>query len=181
MKNLQHQGYSEWLVIRCQQGEMTAFNDLLEHWHRRFYLYALRRLGDRDAALDATQDCLLSISRGLQNLADPAAFPKWSYQILERRCVDNLRRTLRDREVLQADDGITDSGIEEQDALNSRLTVQELLATLDPRLETVLRLFYLEELGIEEIAEICALPPGTVKSRLYYARKLLAGALQDSE
>lgn len=177
MEHLKHQGYNEWLIIRCQQGEREAFDALLEHWHRRFFLYALKRLGDRDAALDVTQECLLSISRGLGGLADPAAFPKWSFRILERRCVDSLRRTIRDRDVFQPQ---TDGELPElagRDTMESTLTAHALLDTLDGRLAAILRLYYLEELSIGEIAEITALPTGTVKSRLFYARKLLGATL----
>lgn len=178
MEHLQGQAYNEWLVIRCQQGEDEAFTALVELWHRRYYLYALRRLGDRDAALDATQECLLSISRSLGQLSDPATFPKWSFRILERRCVDSLRRKLRDRKLFP-EDGAELPEVGSEDGVESSLTVQELLAGLDPRLEIVLRLYYLEELSLDEIAEICELPTGTVKSRLFYARKLLAGVLKE--
>lgn len=95
--------------------------------------------------------------------------------------MDSLRRMQRDRKLFQSNDGSVPEGVSEEgvcdDSVETSRTVEELLGRLDPRLALVLRLYYLEELGIDEIAEICALPAGTVKSRLYYARKLLAGVL----
>lgn len=178
MKQLQQQGYNEWLVVRCQMGEAEAFERLVELWHRRYFLYAMNRLGQREAAQDVTQECLLSISRGIRKLADPAAYPKWSFQILERRRIDWLRKTIRERTVIEkelheAQSLKADLEPETNELLDSRLTVGQLLKMLDPRLATLLRLYYLESLSIEEIAEISAVPAGTIKSRLFYARKLL--------
>lgn len=179
MNQRQHNSYSEWLVVRCQLGETDAFELLVELWHRRLFLYALNRLGERESAQDVTQECLLSISRGIGSLSDPAAFPKWSYRILERRCVDWLRKTIREREQIPLSHTETEASFAETSALDSQLTVGQILGMLDPKLAALLRLYYLEELSIEEIAEINQVPAGTIKSRLYYARKLLGKALND--
>jgi len=57
--------------------------------------------------------------------------------------------------------------------------VEQLLARLDSRLAAILRLYYLEAFTVNEIAEISGVPAGTVKSRLFYARKLMMKSLQD--
>ena len=184
MDRLRQQSYSEWLIVRCQMGNSEAFNNLVQLWHQRFLLYAINRIRDRDAAQDVTQECLLSISRSINKLDDPAAFPKWSFRILERRCVDWLRKTIRERERMCAQQTaahqLRDAELEVVPAnpLETNLTVAQLLGSLDPKLATLLRLYYLESLSVEEIAEINAVPVGTIKSRLYYARKLL-GTLID--
>ena len=59
-------------------------------------------------------------------------------------------------------------------ATDEKLTVKELLARLDPEIRVVLQLHYLDGLTLSEIASILNVPTGTIKSRLYYARKLLA-------
>ncbi|MDP6650692.1 MAG: hypothetical protein QGF90_01010 [Gammaproteobacteria bacterium] len=84
MLDLKQKAYSEWLVVRSQQGERGAFDLLIEHWQKRYYLYAFKRLNDWEAAQDVTQEYLLSISRSLRKLADPelpfqsGAFASWS-------------------------------------------------------------------------------------------------------
>ncbi|NQV68957.1 MAG: RNA polymerase sigma factor [Pseudohongiella sp.] len=177
MRDLKQRSFNEWLIIRCQQGERDAFTALVKAWERRYYLYALNRLEDREAAKDVTQDCLLSISRSLGTLSDPAAFPKWSFRILERRCIDWLRKTIRERALIQQQENLPDIGI--SDDTEDKLNVEQLLAKLDSRLATILKLYYLESLSIDEIAEISDVPPGTVKSRLFYARKLMMKALEE--
>ena len=176
MPDLKQQAYNEWLVIRSQQGERDAFDELLRYWQRRYYLYALHRLGDRESARDVTQECLLAVSRNLKGLEDPAAYPKWSFRILERRCIDWQRKTIREREVIQRQEELPDIG--DEDNTEAKLSVESLLSMLDSRLAALLRLYYLEALTVKEIAEIYSVPTGTVKSRLFYARKLMSKVLE---
>lgn len=177
MRDLKQRSFNEWLIIRCQQGEKGAFTSLVKNWERRYYLYALSRLKDKEAARDVTQDCLLSISRSLGKLSDPAAYPKWSFRILERRCIDWLRKTIREREVIQQQEIVPEIAV--SDNTEAKLSVEQLLAQLDSRLATILRLYYLESLTVDEIAEISDVPSGTVKSRLFYARKMMMKALEE--
>lgn len=176
MRDLKQQSFNEWLIVRCQLGERDAFNKLAKNWQQRYFLYALNRLGDREAARDVTQECLLSISRNIGKLSDPAAYPKWSFRILERRCVDWLRKTIRERKHVQQQEVVPEVAVE--DGIEARLSVEKLLAGLDPRLAALLRLYYLEGLSVQEIAEVSEVPVGTVKSRLFYARKLMTKALE---
>ena len=134
-------------------------------------MYAIRRLEDSEAAKDATQDCLLAMSKGLKGLKDPGAFPKWVFQILERRCVDALRRKIREREVLTNSDDPPDYG--QEDNVANEVTVAQILKSFDPAIRLVLQLHYRDGFTVTEIAEIISIPPGTVKSRLFYARKSL--------
>lgn len=64
------------------------------------------------------------------------------------------------------------------DNTEARIDVRELLARLEPDIRVVLQLFYLDGMSMAEIAEILDVPTGTVKSRLYYARKLAKAATQ---
>ena len=66
-----------------------------------------------------------------------------------------------------------------RDGTEEKLSVEALLARLDPRLATLLRLYYLEALTVQEIADIFEVPVGTIKSRLYYARKLMMNVLEE--
>ena len=179
MLDLKQKAYNEWLVVRCQQGEPQAFEELIKHWQKRYYLYAMNRLNDREAARDVMQECLISINRNLGKLSDPAAYPKWSFRILERRCIDWQRKRIRERQVIQQQEELPEIGV--NDGIEDKLTVESLLASLDSSLATLLRLYYLETLTIAEIAEIQNIPTGTVKSRLFYARKMMIKALASEQ
>jgi len=177
MRDIRQKSFVEWLVIRSQQGERDAFESLLQHWQQRFFLYALNRLRDQEAARDVTQDALLSISRNVKKLDDPMAFPKWSFRIVERRCADWQRKKIREREVFKEQEELPEVGVE-SDQVTS-ISIESLLKKLDSRLATILRLYYLESLSVTEIAEVQGVPKGTVKSRLFYARKLMIKTLED--
>ena len=182
MKSVKHQVLSEWLVIRCQQGEASAYQQLVTLWHPRYLSYARNRLGHTEVARDCAQEAWLTISNRLFTLQDAAAFPKWSYRILERRCIDWLRKTRLEREsVVTTDaDSLVSSQADNDEALTAEIDVAQLLRQLDPRLAIVVRLSYLEELSVREIAEILAIPTGTVKSRLFYARQLIKKLMDDN-
>lgn len=169
--------YSEWLVIRCQQGDKAALHELLRLWRPRYLAYARQRLGDPQPAADVVQDALLGICRNLHRLADGAAFPGWSYTIVDRRCVDWLRRHLRESDVF--DVAADSDAIAQNTNTDAALDSSRLLASLKPELASLVRLYYLEELSVREIAEVLAIPVGTVKSRLHQARKLLQDKLEN--
>lgn len=177
MRDLKERSFNEWLVIESQQGEKDAFNTLVKNWEQRYFLYAMNRLKSREAAKDVTQESLISISKGLRKLTDPTAFPKWSFRIVERRCVDWLRKTIREREFIQQQEELPEIPI--RDGIENKLTVEQLLSKMDSRLATILRLYYLEALTIQEIAEVSDVPSGTVKSRLFYARKMMTKLLEN--
>ena len=177
MRDLKERSFNEWLIIESQRGEVEAFNKLIENWEQRYFLYALNRLKSREAARDVTQESLISISKGLSRLSDPASYPKWSFQIVERRCVDWLRKTIREREFIQTQEELPEIPV--NDNIEEKLTVEQLLSKLDSTLASILRLYYLEALTIQEIAEISDVPAGTVKSRLFYARKVMAKLLEE--
>lgn len=170
MLNQKQRSVSEWLVVRAQQGERSAFEALIKLWHQRFYVYAMKRTRNREAAQDITQEALVSISRNLQNLSDPAGFPKWSFRILERRYIDWQRKVIRERQVMAREEEASEPA--QSDNTEARIDARELLARLDPDIRVVLQLYYLDGMNLNEISEILNVPTGTVKSRLYYARKL---------
>lgn len=179
MTDQKQRAYSEWLVIRYQQGDRLAFDPLCKLWQRRFLLYAIRRLDNQENARDVTQEALLSMSKGLHRLGDPGAFPGWAFRILERRCADFLRSRVRERQLISESSALAEDAPElaKGDNTENELSVDKLMSVLDSRVRVVLQLHYLEGFTITEVAEILAVPAGTVKSRLFYARKLLANSL----
>ena len=96
---------------------------------------------------------------------------------MERRCVDWLRTTVREREFIQVQEELPDIPV--RDGIGNTLSVQQLLSKMDSRLATILRLYYLEALIIQEIAEVTNVLSGAVKSRLFYARKMMTNLLEN--
>lgn len=173
--------YEEWLVSKSKRGDQKAFHELLTRWQPKLLRYGMTLLGDRDATKDAVQETLLSISKGIHRLEDPAAFPKWAYQILHRRCVDWIRREGRWRDHHEAAEDL--DAVEQPLAENADdiELLRVALRQLDPALAALLRLYYLEEFPVVEIAEMLNIPKGTVKSRLFYARKTVKELMEKND
>jgi RNA polymerase sigma factor (sigma-70 family) len=193
MNSIKDASYSEWLVVNAQLGDSLALERLIRLWQQRLLLYGVNKLGESAAAHDALQECLIAICKGLGRLRDPAAFPKWAFQIMERRCEDHLRKVYQHLAVqagvlhqlaTETEDQPTDAPDESAnagspDTTDAALTLEQALRGLPTALSQVLRLYYLEGFSLKDIAEITGVPEGTVKSRLYYARKQLAALLEE--
>lgn len=166
----------ELLVIRCQLGERDAFDALIERWAASVTGYARRMSEDGDAATDLTQDIWLRVIRGIDRLQDARRFRPWLFGIAHRAFIDTLRRRYRViPTVSEHHDLPTDEDIDESHADLEQMA--RGLERLPPLEREVLTLFYLQELSVDETAAALSVPLGTVKSRLYRARKLLRGEL----
>ncbi|GAA2412301.1 sigma-70 family RNA polymerase sigma factor [Actinomadura vinacea] len=160
----------ELLVVRCQLGEREAFAELVGLWHAPVWTF-VRRMLDEQRADDVAQEIWVAVLRGLPRLADPGRFTPWLFTIARRTVLNRLRHEYTVTE--------TPGGAEEPSAGDLAEEVVErnelisALAGLPATEREILILFYLEDLSIEDCAQICAIPVGTVKSRLHRARRLL--------
>ncbi len=169
----------ELIVIRCQLGERDAFDALIGRWHGPLWLYARRIAGSDDAAHDVTQDVWVRVLRGLPGLRDPARVRTWLFGIARRALMDRLRA--RYAEPASAEDIDPDSlsagndgrEAEAEAAIEAEAALLADLAALPLVEREALTLFYLRELSLAEVAELLAVPVGTVKSRLHRARRML--------
>ena len=167
------QVFDEMLVLYAVEGRRDAFEHLARRWRPRHYTHARRLLGRSDWAADAVQDAWIAIIRGLWRLQDPIRFPAWSYAIVTRRCQDLLRRVSIAKES-QLDDRL-DDGLEDTSARNSddARDLRRGLNLLPSDQRAAIALFYLEGFSVSEIAEALMIPEGTVKTRLFHARRTL--------
>lgn len=173
MTRAAHARDDEWLVVRCQLGERTAFDDLIQRWAPPLWKYVRRLTGDDTVADDVTQDVWVRVLRGIGRLRDGSKLRPWLFGIARRALMDRLRAQY-------ADPVLTDADPIDFPAPQSLATLEEDLATMElalarlPAIEReVLTLFYLRELSLAEVAEVLGVPVGTVKSRLFRSRQML--------
>jgi RNA polymerase sigma-70 factor (ECF subfamily) len=140
---------------------------MASRWRPRHYAHARRLLGSPDNAADAVQDAWIGIVRGLWRLQDPARFPAWSYAIVTRRCHDVLRRSSRRMETP------LDENSEPLASPAESANMSIDLNSLPREQRAAIALFYRDGLTILEIATALKIPPGTVKTRLFHARRTL--------
>lgn len=145
-----------------------------------------RLCGNAADGADATQEALIAIVRGLPRYDGRAAFSTWAYRVATNACLDELRRRAKRPLTGMSDevtagarriDGREGPGSDPAGAVADRLDVDAALATLsfEHRCAVVLR--DLCTLDYAEIAEVLAIPPGTVRSRIARGRAALADAL----
>ena len=157
---------------------------LLRRHHDAVYRICRRIAGNDADALDATQEALIAVVRGLPRFDGRSAFTTWLYRVSTNACLDELRRRRRrptptDDEAMpvRRDDGAPAF----DDTVGSRLELDDALATLPEefRAAVVLR----DQLGLDyaEIAEVLEIPPGTVRSRIARGRSALARALAGNQ
>jgi RNA polymerase sigma-70 factor (ECF subfamily) len=145
-----------------------------------------RRLTRDDAdALDATQEALIAIARGLRSYDGRAAFSTWAYRVATNACLDELRRRRRRPVLGRADDVAATDGEQASQAapvdgievLPERLAIDAALAELPDEFRVAVVLRDLCDLDYAQIAEALDIPPGTVRSRIARGRALLADLL----
>ena len=172
---------NELLVLRCQEGDARAFARLVDRWQRRLWRHAWRLTGDQEAAWDAVQEAWMGIARDIGQVEDAVAFPAWAYRITGNKCRDWIRREQRRRRADEAYSDRHQMAQNESQAVRRRCeTVNEALDLLSGRDRAILSLKYLDGFDTAQIAEIIDVPPGTVKSRLFYARQRLRDLLEDT-
>jgi RNA polymerase sigma-70 factor (ECF subfamily) len=167
------------LVARAVAGDATALNDLLRLHYDRVYAICLRMTGNEADALDACQEALMAIVRGLARFDQRSAFATWAYRVATNACLDELRRRRR-RPIASVDES---TAIEHRDLPESapeRLDIQAALERLPVEFRAAVVLRDLAGLSYEEIAETLEIPPGTVRSRIARGRAALAAVLTPS-
>ena len=174
---------SERLVDRARRGDVDAFVALVEGRREAMTRITVAILGNRADADDALQEALTTTWRELPRLRDPSHFDAWADRILVNACRLVLRRRRRRiiREIPTAgsEDGPSSgSWADPPDReLADRDSFRRAFETLDGSSRELLVLRHLEEWPIAQIASVLGIPPGTVKSRLFTARRALEAAL----
>ena len=168
------------LVSAAQRGELRAFNRLIQQYQGLAYNVAYRMLNDPDAAADAVQNGVIKAHRGLSGFRG-GSFKSWFMRIVTNNCYDWLRAQGRhgtsSLDALSEDPDYTTALIypgpgPEGEALRGELAsyLTHCIDLLPPDQRLTLLLADVEGVAYQEIADICDVPVGTVKSRLSRAR-----------
>jgi RNA polymerase sigma-70 factor (ECF subfamily) len=171
--------YERLLVLRCQAGDEGAFAELVARYAPRLRYFLRKLLGDHHAAEDALQETWLDVVRSLPRLADAGAFAAWLYRIARDRAFRRLRRSARAVAPLDGDGPACEaSGDGPLLSAERAEAVHAALDRLSPEHREALVLRFLEGMSYEDMARVVGCPPGTVRSRLHYAKAALRHALE---
>lgn len=171
------------------KGDQSAFGDLMKMHHERTFRLVYSVVRHEQDARDVCQEVWLTVWKQIPKFRGDARFTTWLHPIAVRRSLDHLRKRKRwyDRFLPFSQDDETHSASIEpiapeteqrDDTRDERIAqVRRALDTLPPKQRAVLALREIEGLSYEEIAATIKIPTGTVMSRIYHARRILAKKL----
>jgi RNA polymerase sigma-70 factor (ECF subfamily) len=166
------------LIERIAGGDRPAFEELYGRYARAVLGLAMRRLGDRGRAEDATQDAFVAIWRSARTYKpERGAGAPWLYAVARNAITDGLRRTPEPTAELQEGPGSEPDPADHAESSWTAWQVHRALEVLPPHERPVIELAYWRGLSQSEIARSLDLPLGTVKTRTRSALARLANAL----
>ena len=179
------------IVRKVLGGDANAFETLVLEYEKNVYNIALRMTGNSEDAADMTQEAFIKAYNSLQSFRGDSKFSVWLYRIVSNVCLDFLRSKNRRPTVslsVEDDDGedaqldVADASQSPELLLDRKLTrdsVRRGLDSLPPDYRQILLLREIQGLSYDEIAQALSLEVGTVKSRIFRARKRLCTFLID--
>ncbi len=168
------------LIVAARKGDNEAFELLVRRFQDLAVGYAYTQLGDWQEAEDAAQEAFLAAWIGLIKLRDAAAFPGWFRRIVYTQANRRLRVKQPMAVSLEqvAEIAVAD-GAGRMEQTPAADAVAAALESLPEAQRTVTLLHYMNDFRQREIAAFLEIPVGTVKSRLYHARKQMKERLMD--
>jgi len=172
----------EKLILRFQEGDINAYNELVKRYKDRLFNFVLRYFNNAEQAEDVVQDTLIKLYTHASYYKNIAKFSTWIFTIAKNNALTELRKNKRKKtDSLWTEDGKVIDINSKEESLESKvqneIAIDQLNKFLDEipenfRMAVVLRDF--QELSYEEISTILEIPIGTIKSRINRGRIQLA-------
>ena len=180
------------LVRKAQAGDGGAMNELLKAAYKNVLFQCQRIMKHPEDAEDMAQEVLIKIYETLDTLREPEHFISWANTIATRRCLNERRRSPKDLQFLEDEDGnsVLDDleDLDQQsmpeaalDNEETRRMVRELIDKLPEAQRVAVMSHYNAEMSVKEIAELLGVSENTVKSRLNYGRKAIEKGVKEYE
>ncbi|MHC4396648.1 MAG: RNA polymerase sigma factor [Planctomycetota bacterium] len=166
------------LILRCQIDDKQAFEELIERYQTPLRYFITSLLGNSGPAEDIFQDTWLTVLRRIHTLRKTDMFPAWLYRIARNNVYKELRRKRR----LSTVDETLAVQNDTEDVLFSPVDaakIHKCLEKLKPEYKEVLILRFLEQMSYYDIAQVTNCSLGTVKSRIYYAKRALKREMEE--
>lgn len=177
------------MIRQVVAGDVNAFEKLVLEYEKNVYAIALRMTANPEDASDMTQEAFIKAFNSLSGYRGESKFSVWLYRIVSNVCLDFLRSRNRRPTVslsVEDEDGeetemdVADESQSPELLLERSLTrdsVRRGLDSLPPEYRQILLLREIEGFSYEEISQTLSLEVGTVKSRIFRARKKLCAFL----
>ena len=181
------------LVARAQEGDTRAFDDLVRKYTSKLYGLIYNMTSNREDTADLLQEVFAKSYRSLKRFMGKSSFYTWIYSIAVNITLNHLKKRGRHLKVSLDD---VDTGIENdpdfiavttaKSGVSREVNIHELQKRLNEAMmklsedhRTVVTLYDIQGLQHADISKILGVSEGTVRSRLFYAHRLLQSYLED--
>jgi len=185
MKNHNERYAMDLIIAKVKQGDMVAFNALIDEYKAMAFTLALKLMKNREDAEEVAQDAFVKAYKNINQFEGKSKFSTWLYTIVYNTALTRLRKKQLDMQDIDSHSVEGLSNYSESDAEWRRLQKDERSSYIKQALEglvsedqVVITLFYLDENSIAEICEITGWELSNVKVRLHRARKRLLAELE---
>lgn len=181
------------LVANAREGDTAAFDELVRRYQRRIYALAYNMTSNHQDADDIVQETFSKAYRSLRRFHGRSSFYTWLYAIASNLALNLLRRRKRrptssldqlDEESFSTDPAFVDASLAADTPRQVRMheiqeKLNEALQKLSEEHRAIVVMHDIEGVPHADIARILGISQGTVRSRLFYARRLLQSMLAD--
>jgi len=180
------------LIKRAQQGDASAFNEVVTAYRKRILGTIARLIARPDDVEDVGQEVFLRLYFSLGQLRSPEVFEPWLYRLTSNAAYDYLRKQRRRQESRMADlseqqvmvaDAVAGSKLDHEDRRKQQLreTVESLLGAVSEEDRVLLLLKEVEGLSLKELEAIYQVKENALKVRLFRARQRVLKSLGEPE
>lgn len=170
------------LVVQLKEGSLEALGLIYDRHRQLVYRTALAITGDSEAASDLLQDVFLRLFRFAKNIDPLRPLEPWLYRMTTNQAYDWVKRRKRlPRPLEDLAEWLVGPGKNRPDEMIEKYAewheLQRAITALPFAQRVVIVLYYLNDLSLQEVADILDIPIGTAKSRLHYGRLALRRSL----
>lgn len=171
------------IIGHCQLGDMDCFEEIYKLYYKKAFGTAYIISGEKGIAEDIVQESFIICYKSIKYLKSPKTFNTWFYKIVLRvswrlskkhkiSCVESYTKD----SINFCDINCNNNDVAE--TISSKILLRQKIQQLKLPLKTVLILYYYNDMSIKEISKVLDCFEGTVKSRLFKARKILQNELE---
>ncbi len=180
------------LIKKVLSGEKGAFEALMVKYNKRIYNYVYRMVRNEETAVELTQDFFLKIYNVLSMYNFKYKFSTWAYRICYNLVVDYIRKNsnlidslegdnINEKRMVESDNYVKENYIAKLENEQMSEYLWNVVDCIPVKYKELIILRYIDDLKYEEIAEIVDIPVGTVKNRIFKAKKMLKKEMENNE
>jgi len=167
------------IVIKCQNGDSEAFNELVDMFGKSLYGYFYRLSGNAETSNDLLSELFMKLVQRIGSYKG-GSFKKWLFTVASNIFYDYLRFRYRQKKLLDGKaDTIGDSVLPREDSADLRDELEHYLAKLDTDTAEILMLRFFGQLSFKELSELRGEPIGTTLSKVHRGLKKMRKLMEE--